>query len=107
MIDSDENLNRGKFVSELEQFIKEDFNNENFKVSVVGVLILYNNMLQSLFDSQISSLGIVMIGIFLMLIYLFSEVQTDFGKMNFHQKELIQLGVIKHHDFFEIELKPF
>ena len=75
LIDSDENLNRGEFVSELEQFIKEDFNNENYKVSVVGVLILYNNMLQSLFDSQISSLGIVMIGIFLMLIYLFRSLK--------------------------------
>jgi len=75
LIDSDKNLNRGKFVNELKQFLKDDFDNKNFEVSVVGVLILYNNMLQSLFDSQISSLGLVMIGIFLMLIYLFRSLK--------------------------------
>ena len=43
---------------------KLGFTNEEFKLA--GVLILFNNLLQSLFKSQILTLGIVMLGIFLM-----------------------------------------
>ncbi len=75
LIDSNENLNRGEFVSDLEALIQEKYENKNFDVSIVGVLILYNNMLQSLFDSQIKSLAIVMIGIFFMLLYLFKSIK--------------------------------
>ena len=42
---------------------------ERFQVS--GLVVLYNNMLQSLFSSQILSLGVVMLGIALMLLILF------------------------------------
>ena len=38
------------------------------------VLILFNNLLQSLFKSQILTLGIVMIGIFIMFLILFRNV---------------------------------
>ena len=42
---------------------------ERFQIS--GLVVLYNNMLQSLFSSQILSLGVVMLGIALMLLILF------------------------------------
>ncbi|HCX86847.1 MAG TPA: hypothetical protein DG761_02355 [Gammaproteobacteria bacterium] len=42
---------------------------ERFQIS--GLVVLYNNMLQSLFSSQIMSLGVVMLGIALMLLILF------------------------------------
>ena len=38
---------------------------------MTGVLILFNNLLQSLFKSQILTLGIVMIGIIAMFFILF------------------------------------
>ena len=38
---------------------------------LTGVLILFNNLLQSLFKSQILTLGIVILGIFLMFFILF------------------------------------
>ena len=38
---------------------------------LAGVLILFNNLLQSLFKSQILTLGLVMIGIFLMFFVFF------------------------------------
>ena len=41
---------------------------------VTGLLVLYNNMLQSLFSSQIQTLGVVMLGIALMLMVLFRSV---------------------------------
>ena len=41
---------------------------------LTGVLILFNNLLQSLFKSQILTLGIVMFGIFLMFFVLFRNI---------------------------------
>ena len=38
-------------------------------LNLAGVLILFNNLLQSLFKSQILTLGIVMIGIFLCFLF--------------------------------------
>ena len=40
-------------------------------VTVSGMLVLYNNMLQSLFASQIKSIGVVMLGIAIMFLVLF------------------------------------
>ena len=44
---------------------------EEYKLA--GVLILFNNLLQSLFKSQILTLGFVMIGIFAMFFILFKK----------------------------------
>ena len=46
-------------------------------VSVSGLLVLYNNMLQSLFSSQIKSIGVVMLGIGLMFLVLFRSVSLS------------------------------
>ena len=69
IIDTHKNLRRNEFINQLNTHIKENYSDLN--VSVSGILILYNNMLQSLFDSQIKSLAIVMSGIFIMLLILF------------------------------------
>ena len=45
---------------------------EEYKLA--GVLILFNNLLQSLFKSQILTLGIVMLGIFAMFLILFRNI---------------------------------
>ena len=47
---------------------KVGLNKEEYKLT--GVLILFNNLLQSLFKSQILTLGIVMLGIFSMFFIL-------------------------------------
>ena len=49
---------------------------DEYKLS--GVLILFNNLLQSLFKSQILTLGIVMLGIYLMFFILFRNVILSF-----------------------------
>jgi uncharacterized protein len=41
---------------------------------ITGLMVLYNNMLQSLFTSQIETLGVVMAGIALMLLVLFRSL---------------------------------
>ena len=71
VIDTHPELKRANFVNELREHMDSNYNNQNIEVSLTGILILYNNMLQSLFDSQIKSLGIVLMGIFIILIILF------------------------------------
>ena len=51
---------------------KVGLDEEEYKLS--GVLILFNNLLQSLFKSQILSLGVTMIGILLMFLVLFRNL---------------------------------
>ncbi|MDC3171699.1 MMPL family transporter [Pelagibacteraceae bacterium] len=78
MIDTNANLERNKFISEINNKFNNDFSSENYKIFTTGILILYNNMLQSLFDSQIISLATVMLGIFLMLAFLFQSWKLAF-----------------------------
>ncbi len=75
IIDTHEELRRNEFIKNLTMYINENFNSDAYQVSISGILILYNNMLQSLFDSQIKSLIIVMVGIFFMLSALFRSLQ--------------------------------
>ena len=72
--DSLENLRRNEFISRLQSEIntKLGFEKDEYKLS--GVLILFNNLLQSLFKSQILTLGIVMLGIFAMFFILFRNI---------------------------------
>ena len=70
------NINRNQLINE----IRRDFSNKSQiieQVRVNGLLVLYNNMLQSLFSSQIKSFGIVMILIFLMFIVLFKSIKIS------------------------------
>ncbi len=75
IIDTHEELRRNEFIKNLTMYINKNFNSDAYQVSISGILILYNNMLQSLFDSQIKSLLIVMFGIFFMLSVLFRSLQ--------------------------------
>ena len=74
LIDTHPDLKRSDFVNDLNDYFKENINTDNINAYSTGVLILYNNMLESLFDSQIKSLGIVLIGIFVMLVFLFKSL---------------------------------
>ena len=74
LIDTHPDLKRSDFVNDLNNYFTENINTDNINAYSTGVLILYNNMLESLFDSQIKSLGIVLIGIFVMLVFLFKSL---------------------------------
>jgi len=47
---------------------------EERDATVSGLLVLYNNMLQSLFKSQIKTIGVVMLGIAIMFLALFRSI---------------------------------
>ena len=75
--DSSENLRRNQLINKIdtELISKVGLNERDFELG--GVLILFNNLLQSLFKSQILTLGLVMIGIFIMFLVLFRDVKIS------------------------------
>ncbi len=75
--DSSENLRRNQLINKINSELKSEIGlkDESFKLG--GVLILFNNLLQSLFKSQILTLGLVMLGIFLMFLILFRNIKIS------------------------------
>ena len=77
IIDSQNGLRRNDLINQINYDLenKLKLNKEEFKLA--GVLILFNNLLQSLFKSQILTLGLVMIGIFAMFMILFRNIKLS------------------------------
>ena len=69
--DSLENLRRNDLINKINSELNTKLNLKKEEYELAGVLILFNNLLQSLFKSQILTLGIVMLGIFAMFLILF------------------------------------
>ena len=74
VLDSLKDLRRKELLEQIKADLIEKINLDEDKVQITGILVLYNNMLQSLFNSQILTLGVVMAGIALMLIVLFRSI---------------------------------
>ena len=77
IIDSKKDLRRNDLIKKINYDLqnKLGLNEKEFKLA--GVLILFNNLLQSLFKSQILTLGLVMIGIFSMFVVLFRNIKLS------------------------------
>ncbi len=76
--DSQVNLRRNELINKINNELETKLGFENNEYKLVGVLILFNNLLQSLFKSQILTLGIVMLGIFGMFVILFRNLTLSF-----------------------------
>ena len=74
VIDSREDLRRKELLQKVRRDMVDKLGFAEEDVTVTGLLVLYNNMLQSLFRSQISTLGVVMLGIAIMFLILFRSV---------------------------------
>ena len=72
--DSLEDLRRNQLIEKINNEINTKLGLEKKEYELAGVLILFNNLLQSLFKSQILTLGIVMLGIFTMFFILFRNI---------------------------------
>jgi predicted RND superfamily exporter protein len=72
--DSTEGLRRRALLERIRFDLREQLELTEREAQLTGTLVLYNNMLQSLFASQISSVGMVMVGIGLMFLILFRSV---------------------------------
>ena len=77
IIDSQENLRRNDLIKKINFDLKDKIGLDDSEFKLAGVLILFNNLLQSLFKSQILTLGLVMIGIFSMFIILFRNIKLS------------------------------
>jgi predicted RND superfamily exporter protein len=77
IIDSQENLRRNELIKKINYDLKNKIGLKENEFKLAGVLILFNNLLQSLFKSQILTLGLVMIGIFSMFLILFKNIKLS------------------------------
>ncbi|MDC0355614.1 MMPL family transporter [Candidatus Pelagibacter sp.] len=77
IIDSQENLRRNDLINKINFDLKNEIGLDDSEFKLAGVLILFNNLLQSLFKSQILTLGLVMVGIFSMFIILFRNIRLS------------------------------
>ena len=70
-------LKRKELLAKIQQFATEEVGIAEKDIRFTGLLVLYNNMLQSLFKSQIMTLGAVFIGIMLMFLILFRSLKLS------------------------------
>ena len=75
--DSLPNLKRNDLINQIKFDLENKLGLEKDEFKLAGVLILFNNLLQSLFKSQILTLGFVMVGIFAMFIILFKNIKLS------------------------------
>ena len=72
--DSLKDLKRDELIKKIKEELNTKLGLDKEEYRLSGVLILFNNLLQSLFKSQILTLGIVMLGIFGMFFILFRNI---------------------------------
>ena len=75
--DSEKDLRRNDLINKIQYDLENKLGLKNEEFKLAGVLILFNNLLQSLFKSQILTLGFVMMGIFAMFIILFKNIKLS------------------------------
>ena len=77
ILDSLEDIRRKDLLERISNDLNSKFGLSENEATVAGMLVIYNNMLQSLFRSQILTLGIVSLGIGIMLLILFRSISLS------------------------------
>src|SRR5210317_97359 len=77
IVDSQEDLRRNDLIKKINNDLENELNLNKDEFKLGGVLILFNNLLQSLFKSQILTLGLVVLAIFFMFLILFRNVKLS------------------------------
>jgi len=91
VLESTGGLNRNELLKDISNTLENEFGFKEDEYRLTGLAVLYNNMLQSLFSSQISTLGIVFGVISLMFLILFrSFALTAIGMV----PNLLAAGVV-------------
>lgn len=73
-IDSDPNLRRAQFLADLKRDLDSLLAKDNVTAQISGIMVLYNNMLQSLMSSQIGTLGITVLVLFVLFVIIFRSL---------------------------------
>ncbi len=74
IVDSNEALRRDALLKKITEDLTHIIDHNVATVQLSNLMVLYNNMLQSLFDSQITMIGLVLLIIFLMFFILFKSL---------------------------------
>ena len=75
VIDSDTTLRRAELLERVDRFLGEEMAYGESRYRQSGLLVLYNNVLQSLFASQIQTIGFVFLSILAMFLVLFRSLR--------------------------------
>jgi len=75
--DSQDGLRRNDLINQINYDLQNKLGLKKDEFKLGGILILFNNLLQSLFKSQILTLGFVMVGIFIMFLILFRNIKLS------------------------------
>ena len=95
ILDSKEDLRRNDLIKKINYDLENQLGLSREEFKLAGVLILFNNLLQSLFKSQILTLGVVMVGITLMFLVLFRNVTLSLiGVVPNFMAAFLILGII-------------
>ncbi len=73
--DSMEDLKRNNLLQKIKLGMENHLGLSENRVHIAGIMVLYNNMLQSLFSSQIMSIGFVVIALMVMFMVLFRSLK--------------------------------
>lgn len=77
VFESDRSLRRTDLLETIQQNLGDEIGIDDSQVHLSGMLVLYNNMLQSLFRSQVLTLGAVFVVIMFMFMILFRSLKTS------------------------------
>ena len=95
ILDSKEDLRRNELIKKINYDLENKIGLDKNEFKLAGVLILFNNLLQSLFKSQILTLGVVMAGITVMFLILFRNITLSFiGVVPNFMAAFLILGII-------------
>jgi predicted RND superfamily exporter protein len=76
--DSEKSLKRNQLLKKIDYELVNKLGLKQNRVHLSGMLVLYNNMLQSLFRSQILTLGVVILALMVMFMILFKSIKIAF-----------------------------
>ena len=91
IIDSNPNLRRNELLSKIQIDLNNMINPEIATFRLTNLMVLYNNMLQSLFSSQIKTFGVVLLILFVMFIILYRSILLTLIALSVN---IIPIGVI-------------
>lgn len=77
IIDSNQNLRRDELIKKINKDLSNIIEDKEITYKTSGLMVLYNNMLQSLFESQILTLGTALGIIFLMFAISFRSIKDS------------------------------
>jgi hypothetical protein len=89
--DSEKTLKRNQLIKKIHKDLVSKFGLNENQVHLTGMLVLYNNMLQSLFKSQIQTLGVVILALMGMFMILFRSLKISLIAIS---PNLLSIGVV-------------